>query len=85
MVTHSSPLAPEVTTRGDSAWHDGQVSEAWKREIAAIHDKVRALDAKAEELLAAGPIAPGIIEAAAALAHDAAQLEARLNKRLQSS
>ena len=50
----------------------------WNREIAAIRERIAQLDAKLEELLAAGPIAPGIVEAAAELTHEAAQLEERL-------
>jgi hypothetical protein len=50
----------------------------WNHEIAAIRQRIAQLDAKLEELLAAGPIAPGIVEAAAELTHEAAQLEERL-------
>jgi hypothetical protein len=49
-----------------------------KRELAALRAKIAELDAKLEELLAAGPVAPGVVEAAAELAHEAAQLEQRL-------
>jgi hypothetical protein len=54
------------------------VSDVWKRELAALRAKIAELDGKLEELLAAGPVAPGVVEAAAELAHEAAQLEARM-------
>jgi hypothetical protein len=57
----------------------GGVSDVWKRELAALRAKIAELDGKLEELLAAGPVAPGVVEAAAELAHEAAQLEQRLN------
>lgn len=50
----------------------------WNRDIAAIRERIAQLDAKMEELLAAGPVAPGIVEAAAELTHEAARLEERL-------
>ncbi len=55
------------------------MSDVWKRELAALRAKIAELDSKLEELLAAGPVAPGVVEAAAELAHEAAQLERRLN------
>ncbi|HET6877734.1 MAG TPA: hypothetical protein VFH38_09420 [Jatrophihabitans sp.] len=54
------------------------MSDLWKRELAELRAKIKELDDKCEELLAAGPIAPGIVEATAELAHEAAQLEQRL-------
>jgi hypothetical protein len=54
------------------------VSDLWKRELEAIRAKVVELDARMEELLAAGPVAPGVVEAAAELAHEAARLEQRM-------
>lgn len=54
------------------------MSDLWKRELAELRAKIKELDDKCEELLAAGPIAPGVVEAAAELAHEAAQLEERL-------
>lgn len=53
----------------------------WKKELAAIRARIKELDAKAEELLAAGPIAPGVVEAAAELAHEAARLQERLAEK----
>jgi hypothetical protein len=58
---------------------DGGVSDVWKRELAALRARIAELDGKLEELLAAGPVAPGVVEAAAELAHEAAQLEKRLS------
>lgn len=57
------------------------MSDVWKRELAAIRARIKELDAKAEELLAAGPIAPGVVEAAAELAHEAARLQERLAEK----
>lgn len=54
------------------------MSDLWKRELAELRAKIKELDDKCEELLAAGPIAPGVVEAAAELAHEAARLEERL-------
>lgn len=54
------------------------MDDLWKRELAAVREKIAELDGKLEELLAAGPVAPGVVEAAAELAHEAAQLERRL-------
>ena len=53
----------------------------WNHEISSIRERIAQLDAKLEELLAAGPIAPGIVEAAAELTHEAAKLEERLTGR----
>lgn len=64
-----------------TAGHHGAVSDVWKKEIAAIRQRISELDDKAEELLAAGPIAPGVVEAAAELAHEAAQLQRRLTDK----
>jgi hypothetical protein len=61
--------------------HNAQVSDALKREIAALNAKIAELDLKFEDLLAAGPAAPGIIEAATKLAHDAAQFEQRVTAK----
>ena len=54
------------------------MSDVVKRELAALRARIGELDDKLEELLAAGPVAPGVVEAAAELAHEAAQLEQRL-------
>jgi hypothetical protein len=54
------------------------VSDLWKRELAVLREKIAELDAKLEELLAAGPVAPGVVEATAELAHEAARLEQRM-------
>jgi hypothetical protein len=54
------------------------VSDVLKRELAALRARIAELDDKLEELLAAGPVAPGVVEAAAELAHEAAQFEQRL-------
>jgi hypothetical protein len=55
------------------------VDDFVKRELAALREKIAELDGRLEELLAAGPVAPGVVEAAAELAHEAAQLEQRLS------
>ena len=56
------------------------MSDVWHRELAGLRERIAELDSKMAELLAAGPVAPGIVEAAAELAHEAAQLEQRLSK-----
>lgn len=58
------------------------MSEELSTEVSRLRARISELDAKLEEFLASGPVAPGIVEAAAALAHDATEFELRVSERM---
>lgn len=61
------------------------MSDAWDREIAALRQRIADAEERLEELLAAGPVAPGVVEATAEMAREAARLAERLTDRASGS
>jgi hypothetical protein len=56
----------------------------WDGELAALRRRIGDLDGRFEELLAAGPVAPGVIEGLTEMGHETAQLVERLIDRARS-